>query len=374
MYKKGLEGIEAAESRISYIDGLHKGGGILLYSGYNINDLIKKVSYEEVIYLLWNDNLPNKIQLNKLKKELKKERKLPIQIIKFMRTLPKNSNSMAVLRTCVSLLSFYDKEAEINNEKTNRKKAIRLVSRIPTIIAMWERIKKGKSIIQPNNKLDHASNFLYMLFGKKPDFASSYVFDKWLILHADHTLNASTFSSRVTSATLSDMYSAVTSAIGTLKGPLHGGANQKVMRMLLEIKSENNVDKYISNLMRKHERIMGIGHRVYKTGDPRAKILKELGIKYALKHKGLKWIIISEKIEKISFDKIGLHPNVDFYSASVLYNMGFPIESFTQLFAAGRIAGWTAHCLEQHKDNRLIRPKEIYIGKKNRKFVPLEKR
>jgi len=368
MLKRGLEGIEAAESKISFIDGKHKGGGILLYSGYNINNIIKKKSFEEIVYLLWNNVFPNKSQLNKLKSELKKERKLPLQIIKLMKGLPRNSNSMSVLRTCVSMLGLYDKDTENYTEKSNRRKATRLIARIPSIIANWERIRKGKPPINPNNNLDHAANFLYMLFGKKPDKASVYVFDKWLILHADHTLNASTFSARVTTSTMSDMYSAVDSAIGTLKGPLHGGANQRVMKMLLEIKEEKNVEKYINNLMKKHERIMGIGHRVYKTGDPRAGILKELGIKYALKFTGMKWLVISEKIEKMSFEKIKMHPNVDFYSASVLYNMGFSIESFPPLFAAGRIAGWTAHILEQYKNNRLIRPKVVYTGLKNRKL------
>jgi len=374
MYIKGLEGVEAAESKVSFIDGKHKGGGILLYAGYNINDIIKKTSFEEIVYLLWNNNLPDKNQLNKIKKDLKKERKVDNNVIKFMKSLPKNSNSMGVLRTCVSMLAFYDKESENNSIQANRRKAIKLVAKIPTIIAAWERIKKGKQVINPNNNLDHAANFLYMLFGKKPDEASSYVFDKWMILHGDHTLNASTFSSRVTSSTLSDIYSAITSAIGTLKGPLHGGANQKVMKMLLEIKEEKNVKKYIDGLIKRHERIMGIGHRVYKTGDPRAKILKELGIKLGMRTGGLKWLIISEQIEKISLEKIKMYPNVDFYSASVLYNLGFPVESFPPLFAAGRIAGWTAHVLEQYQDNRLIRPKVIYSGQKNRKFVEIDKR
>lgn len=375
MYVKGLEGVEAAESKISFIDGKREGGGLLLYAGYEINSIIKKTSFEEVVYLLWNNELPKKNQLNKLKGELKKERKVPNQVINIMKNLPKNSNSMAVLRTCVSLLSFYDKDTEDYSEKANERKALRLVAKIPTLIAAWERIKKGKKPLNPNNKLDHAANFLYMLFGKKPSQEEAYVFDKWLVLHADHTLNASTFSARVTIATLSDMYSAITSAIGTLKGPLHGGANQKVMEMLLEIKEGKNVESYINGLLSRHERIMGIGHRVYKTGDPRADILKELGIKLALKKRaGMKWISMSEKIEKISFDKIKMKPNVDFYSASVLYNLGFPIDSFPPLFAAGRIAGWTAHALEQYKNNRLIRPEIVYIGEKRRRYVEIDKR
>ena len=370
--KRGLEGVEAAESKISFIDGKRKSGGQLLYAGYDINSIIKKTHFEEIIYLLWHNELPNKKQLSKIMSDLKKERRIPNQIVKFMKTLPRNSNSMNVLRTCVSMLSFYDKED--NSEKANQLKAIKLVAKIPTIIATWDRIKKGKKIIQPNNNLYHSENFLYMMNGKKADKIDSFVFDKWLTLHADHTLNASTFSARVTSSTLSDMYSAVTSAIGTLKGPLHGGANQRVMKMLLEIKNENNVERYINNLIKRHERIMGIGHRVYKTGDPRATILKELGNRYGIMKHGIKWMVISEKIEKISYEKIKMHPNVDFYSAAVLYNLGFQIESFPPLFAAGRIAGWTAHVLEQYKDNRLIRPKVIYTGKKNRKFIPLEKR
>ncbi len=372
--KKGLKNIVALESNISSVDGKK---GILTYNGYNIKDLAKHSNFEEVIYLLWHKKLPTKTEFEKLDKKLKQNRKLSISILKLIKSFPKQATPMEVLRTVVSALSLYDPETNDNSKKANLNKAIKLTAKLPSIISAFERIKNNKKPISPKNELSHAGNFLYMLTGKKPDKFSEKIFDMCLILHADHSLNASTFSARITTSTLSDMYSAVTSAIGTLKGSLHGGANEKVMRMLFEIKDISNVENYIKEKLSKKEKIFGFGHRVYKVKDPRADILEKHLPELAKIISEPKWYEISKKIEKTVEKELkgkSIHANVDFYSATTYYSLGIPPELFTPIFALSRITGWTAHILEQYDDNTLIRPLSKYIGPKNLKYIPIEKR
>jgi len=366
--KKGLKGVVISESEICSIDGKK---GILVYRGYNIHDFAEKASYEETAYLLLFKRWPNKKELNKFKTQLAKERDLPQAVWVTLKTISKKGTPMAALRTIVSELSAFDARADDNSEKENIRKSISLIAKFPTIVANYYRIKHGKSIIKPKKSLGHATNFLYMLNGKAPDKLSERIFDTCLVLHAEHGFNASTFSARVTIATLSDFYSAITSAIGTLKGPLHGGANTAVMKILKEVKSVNHVERYIKGKLKRHELIMGFGHRVYRTMDPRAVILKEFSHKLGKRIGNTKWIDISEMIFEVVQREKGLWPNVDFFSASTYHYLGIPLEIYTPIFAISRIAGWSAHVLEQLGDNKLIRPLANYTGKKNLKFKPL---
>lgn len=367
--KKGLKGVVVADSEICKVDGEK---GILYYRGYNINDFAGKASYEEVVYLLLFKKWPNKRELGRLKTQLAKERDLPGAVWKTLQTLSKKGTPMGALRTIVSELSAFDKKADDNNEKENIRKAVSLIAKFPTIVGNYYRIKHGKSIVKPNKNLSHAGNFLYMLNGKKPDSLSEQVFDLCLVLHAEHGFNASTFSGRVTISTLSDFYSAITSAIGTLKGPLHGGANTAVMQMLKEIKNVKHVEQYTKGKLRRHELIMGFGHRVYRVLDPRAAILRETSHK--LGEHDSRWIDISEAVYEVVHNEKGLWPNVDFFSASTYHYLGIPVEIYTPIFAISRVSGWSAHILEQLADNKLIRPLSRYTGKLNLRFTPLEKR
>lgn len=367
----GLEGVVAAASAICFIDGKE---GRLLYRGYDIADLAEKATFEEVCYLLWYGDLPTASQLRALREKLNASRTLPREIVQLLRLFPKDVAPMDVLRTAVSALGVIDPQASENSPEANLNKAIRLTAQIPTIVAAFDRIRRGEEPVPPREDLAHAANFLYMLKGQEPDPLSARVFDVALILHADHELNASTFSGRVTASTLSDMHSAVTSAIGTLKGPLHGGANEQVMKMLVEIGTPERAAAHVQEMLAQKRRIPGFGHRVYRTEDPRARFLRRLSRDLGEQVGELKWWEITRKVEEVVFQEKGLYPNVDLYSASTYHYMGIPTDLFTPIFALSRISGWTAHILEQYADNRLIRPLSEYVGPMRREFVPLEQR
>ncbi|RJP19373.1 MAG: citrate synthase [Candidatus Abyssobacteria bacterium SURF_5] len=368
---KGLEGVVVADSQICYIDGNR---GILAYRGYPINELADGASFEEIVYLLWYGKLPNRDELEAFQKQLAAERDLPQPIIDFITAAPVDAHPMDILRTAVSALALHDPETEDASREANLRKAARLVAKTPTIIAAFNRVRNGLPIVSPLKDKSLAENFLYMLAGQEMMQVLNRVLDVCLVLHADHDLNASTFAARVTVSTLADIYSGATSAIGTLKGPLHGGANMRVMQMLLEIGSLEKVDEYIQTLLEKKGRVMGIGHRVYKTMDPRAKILKAYS-KWMSEHGcGPLWYSMLTRIEDIMRHEKGMDPNVDFYSASVYYCMGIPLDLYTAIFAMSRMAGWTAHILEQQADNRLIRPISNYKGRMNEKLIPLQNR
>lgn len=367
----GLEGVVAATSAICFIDGKE---GRLLYRGYDIADLAEKATFEEVCYLLWHGDLPTASQLRDLREKLSSARALPERILNLLHLFPKDAAPMDVLRTAVSALGVIDPQASQNSPEANLNKSIRLTAQIPSIVATFDRIRRGMEPVPPREDLAHAANFLYMLKGEEPDPLSARVFDVALILHADHELNASTFSGRVTASTLSDLHSAVTSAIGTLKGPLHGGANEQVMKMLVEIGTPERAAAYVKEMLAQKRRIPGFGHRVYRTEDPRARFLRRLSKDLGEQVGELTWWEITRKVEEVAFQEKGLYPNVDLYSASTYYYMGIPTDLFTPIFAISRISGWTAHILEQYADNRLIRPVAEYVGRTRREFVPLEQR
>ena len=368
--KKGLEDVVVSESSVCFIDGEK---GKLLYRGYNINDLAK-CSYEEVSYLLIYEKLPTKKELANYNKTLVKKRRLSSRVIRLMHDYCPNTTGMEALRTTVSALVCHDPDVRKVSIADHRKNGIDLIAKFPTIVAAYERIRNGKKPIEPDPKLGHAANFLYMLSGKKPDAVSIKAMDTDFILHAEHGFNASTFSVRVTISTLSDMHSAITSGIGTLKGPLHGGAAQEAWALMKNIKNPNNAEKYIKKSLEKHEKIMGFGHRVYKVYDPRARILKKMAFDLSKSKKNLRWYNISDNVEKTMIKEKNINPNVDFYSSIVYHNLGIPIDLDTPIFAIARISGWIAHALEQYSDNKLIRPKEQYIGSMDSEFVPMEKR
>lgn len=369
---RGLEGVIALESELSSIDGQK---GELIYRGYNINDLAESASFEEVVYLLWNGSLPTQDELDTLRSELRSERALPAPVLDILRHAPDDAHPMAVLRTAVSSLALYDQEADTMEPAANRRKAARLLAQIPTVIASFDRLRKGHDPVSP---LDHglmAKNFLYMLNGEEPGDAAERVFDACLVLHADHGLNASTFTGRVIGSTLSDLYSAVSGAIGALKGPLHGGANREVMRMLLEIDQQGaDPAEYVQQKLEDGERVMGFGHRVYKTMDPRAAILKDMVHELSEEEGEMKWYEYSMAILETMQGEKGIDPNVDFFSASTYYQLGLDPDLFTPIFALSRTAGWAAHLIEQWADNRLIRPRAQYVGERDRTFVPIEER
>jgi citrate synthase len=369
---KGLEGIAVAQTRIGDVRG---DIGQLIYSGYDINELAGKVCFEEVVYLLWEGRLPNRKELEQLQSELIASRPLPKAVVDLLRLVPKDAAPMHVLRTTVSMLGTLDPEADLNTPQVNRRKAIQLVAQFPAMVAKFHRIRQGLPIVPPSAKLkSSAANFLYMLTGEEPNEEAAATMDMAFVLHAEHAFNASTFAARVTIATLSDMYSAITSAIGTLKGPLHGGANEGVIKMLLEIGDESRVDAYIRAKLANKERIMGIGHRVYKTLDPRAPHLKRLAEQLSAKVGDPKWLRMSDRIATIMKQEKNLNANVDFYSATVYYSLGIPTDLFTPIFAIARMAGWTAHVLEQLADNRLIRPLSEYTGPEGLQVVPIDER
>ncbi len=370
---KGLEGIVANSTRLSDVQGEK---GQLIYAGYDINELAGKVSFEETVHLLWHGHLPNRKELADLEHNLRSRRQLPQGVINFIATAPKKSNPMDVIRTAVSMLGLYDTELEedINVDK-NRIRALHITAKIGVIAAYFHRARQGKPLPPVREDLGEAAHFLYLLNGDEPKPEAVNTLDVAFVLHADHGMNASTFAARVTIATLTDMYSAITSAIGTLKGPLHGGANEGVIHMLEEIGSEDKVEAYVEDQLAQKKKIMGIGHRVYKVLDPRAPHLREMAIRLTNELGDAKWIRMSEKIAALMKEKKGLNANVDFYSATVYYSLGIPTDMFTPVFAIARTAGWTGHVLEQLADNRLYRPLSEYIGPEvGKKVVPIDER
>ncbi|HEY1271572.1 MAG TPA: citrate synthase [Terriglobales bacterium] len=357
---KGLEGVVATTSSICYIDGDR---GILAYRGIDIHELADNSTFEETCYLLWFGKLPSRSELRELQDRLAEERKLDASIVHRLHLAPKHALPMDVLRTLVSALSFYDPEYQKNDHDANVHKAIRLTSQIAMIVAAYDRIRKGKPVVEPDRSLSHAANFLLMLNGAVPSKTAERALDIALILHADHELNASTFAARVTAATLSDMHSAITSAIGALKGPLHGGANEAVFRILESISSSGaDPVEYVKGMLAQKKKVPGFGHRVYHTEDPRATHLRSMSRDLGNSSGETKWFDISRKIEEfVNADK-KLNANVDFYSASTYHTLGIDVDLFTPVFAVSRISGWTAHVIEQLDDNRLIRPRADYMG------------
>ena len=367
----GLRGVVAAQSSIGDVNGEK---GILIYQGYDIHDLAENSTFEEVIYLLWNGRLPQARELEDLIQQFQANYAVPDQILEMMQTFPKDANPMDVLRTSVSALGFYDTEGHATDRETAVRTATMLTAQIGTLVAAWERIRTDQTIIAPDDSLSIAENFLYMFKGEKPEAEEARMFDIALILHADHELNASTFTTRVIAGTLADIYGAVTGGVAALAGPLHGGANTNVMKMLKEIGSEDKVDEWLDKALEEKRKIMGIGHAVYKTEDPRATWLRKFSKQLGEKRGEMKWFNMSQKIEKAMLEKKGMYPNVDFYSASAYYMMDIPLDQYTPIFAVSRISGWTGHILEQYENNKLIRPRAEYIGKRDQKYTPIEER
>ena len=370
---KGMEGIVATNSSICYIDGDR---GVLAYRGIDIHELADHSNFEETCYLLWFGRLPNRGELEDLRGRLQQERHLDPAILQLLRDAPPTALPMDVLRTAVSALSFYDADNKKNDHEANVRKAIRLTSQIAMIVAAYDRLRKGKPIVEADRSMSHAANFLLQLNGSKPSATAERALDIALILHADHELNASTFAARVTAATLSDMHSAITSAIGALKGPLHGGANEAVFRILQTIDREKaDPIEYVRNMLAQKQKVPGFGHRVYHTEDPRATHLRAMSRDLGQSSGQLQWYDMSEKIEQfIKADK-KLNANVDFYSASTYHTLGIDEDLFTPIFAVSRISGWAAHVIEQLDDNRLIRPRAEYLGPHYPShYVAIEKR
>ena len=374
---KGLQNIVVGQTKLSEVNGTE---GKLIYAGYKIEDLAEHATFEEVIYLLWHGRLPTASQLEELRKALNAEMHVSPEIIDLLGKLPKKATPMSVLRTVVSALSLWDPEADNNSPEENRRKALLLTAKTPTIVAAWERVRTGKKPLDPRSDLSLAANFLYMLKGTDPQKHEVAVMDAYLVLLSEHGMNASTFSARVTTSTLSDMYSAITTAIGTLKGAAHGGANEEAMRMFFEIGSADNVEKWFNdNVKHGDKRVMDMGHRVYKALDPRAAVLNNKAKVMAEQTNNLKWYDLAAKLEKTAraddeFIKKNLYANVDYYSAIALYTIGIPMDQFTPLFAIARVPGWCAHIIEQWAENRLIRPSVEYIGPRGLEWVPIEKR
>jgi len=370
--EKGLEGVVIAKSSITFIDGQQ---GILRYRGIDINELAAKSNFEEVTYLLWNGSLPNKAQFSEFKRQLAARRPLPLQVLKLLRGIPKGAIPMEVARTAVSYMATFPRKKGETFDQFNRRESLQLTSTLPTIVASYERIRKGKTPIRPDPRLGHAANFLYGLSGRKPDEVSRAAFDTLSILYADHEMNASTFAAVVAISTLADLGGAVTSAIATLAGPLHGGSNQRVMEMLEEIGTVEKVEGYVDSELAAGRRIMGFGHRIYRTYDPRARILKNIAEKLAEERGGSrKWLDIAEEVERIVMDKRKLWPNIEFYAAVVLNALGVPKDLMPAVFACNRISGWIAHIYEQYADNRLIRPLTEYVGPAQVPYVPIDQR
>jgi citrate synthase len=376
MSSRGLEGVVVAETELSHVYGEE---GRLVYRGYEIEDLAKNATFEEVCHLLWFGELPNRAQLEELQGRLRDEQPVHPKVIDLLRLAPSNAHPMAVLRTAASALGLYDPDAENMSDEANLRKAIRLTAQMATLTAAIDRIRNGRDPVEPRRDLGYAANLLYMLRGEEPDELEARVLDVALTLHAEHGMNASTFAARVTAATLSDMHSAITSAIGTLKGPLHGGANERVMAMLLEIGEPDRAEEWVRDALARGERIMGFGHRVYKTLDPRAPILKGLAEQLVQRGGNVRWLEIAERIRAVMAEEMErrgkrIYPNVDFFSAPVYYTLGIPTDLFTNIFAVARTAGWTAHVMEQLRGNRLIRPASEYVGPLGKKVQPIEAR
>ncbi|MGE5325942.1 MAG: citrate synthase [Deltaproteobacteria bacterium] len=369
--KAGLQDVVIATSDICSIDGQL---GNLLYRGYNIHDLAEHSTFEEVVYLLWYGRLPRRAELDELSAQLAEHRALSPEIIDLLKRLPPAQHPMETLPTTVSALSLFDADAEDMTAEANRRKAMRLTAQMGTLVATFGRLRAGQEAIAPDPKLSHAANFLYTLSGKRPSESDAHWFDVALILHADHSFNASTFAARVTASTLSDMHSAVTSAIGALKGPLHGGANEQVMKMLLEIGELAKAEDYVHSLLAQHKKVMGFGHRVYRTEDPRATVLRRMSEELGRNAGKTQWFEMSKRIEDLMIREKKINANVDFYSASAYYVLGIPVDLYPLVFAVSRISGWTAHVLEQYAANKLIRPLAEYTGPRDLKYVPIEQR
>ncbi len=371
----GLRGVAAASSSISDVNGEK---GELIYQGYNIHDLATKSTFEEVVFLLWNGRLPKRAELDELKKNLAASYKLPGQIIELIKGMyarvSANAEPMDSLRTIVSAMAMFDEESRDLSREASIRVATRLTARFPTIVAAMERARNDLDTIPPKPELNIATNFLYMLKGEMPDEHDARVFDACLILHADHEFNASTFAARVVAGTLADMYAAVTGAIAALSGPLHGGANTNVMKMLLEIGEIENTESYLRQALAEKRKIMGFGHPVYRTEDPRATHLRRFSKEMGERAGETRWYEISRRLEELMLREKGLHPNVDFYSASTYYVMGIPLDLYTPIFAVSRISGWTGHILEQYADNKLIRPRAEYIGPRDVHYAPIDER
>jgi citrate synthase len=369
---KGLEGIVANSTSLSDVLGQE---GVLIYAGYDINEIAGNASFEETIHLLWHGELPNRAQLDTLSKKLRAARELPQPVVDFLRNAPKNAGPMDVIRTAVSMLGLYDANPKDESPEANYNRSVSITAKMGVITAYFHRARKGLDLPPVRTDLGEAAHFLYLINGTEPSAEAARTLDVAYVLHADHGMNASTFSARVTIATLSDMYSAITSAIGTLKGPLHGGANEGVIHMLQEIGSEDKVDAWVETQLEQKKKIMGIGHRVYKVLDPRAPHLREMAIILSNQLGEPKWIRMSERIASIMKERKGLNANVDFYSATVYYSMGIPTDLFTPIFAIARAAGWTGHVMEQLADNRLYRPLSEYTGPAvGKKFQPIDGR
>lgn len=370
-FVKGLEGVVASQTALSQVDGE---ASKLFYRGIPIGELAQNSSYEESVFLLWNGRLPLAVELKEFQKRFSQDREIPQEIINLIQFFPKEAHPVAVLRTLASMLSFYDPSSEKTDVESTKLHAYRLTAALPTLIAAFHRIREGKAPLAPDKNLSHAANFLYMMHGKAPEKEMERALDAYLILLADHSLNASTFSARVTASTQADTYSAVTSAIGTLKGELHGSANQRAMEMILDIGEPSKAEAYVRNLLAQKKKVMGFGHRIYKHEDPRATVFRGIAQKLCERVGEFKWMEISNKVEKVMWEDKKIPCNVDFFSASVLYILGFPVDFFTTVFAASRTAGWTAHVIEQRQDNRLIRPLAEYIGPRNQHYIPMDKR
>lgn len=371
---KGLEGVVAAETELSFIDGEK---GVLEYVGIDIDSLARHSTFEETVFLLWNKRLPKKSELDAFNKDLREHYDLPAEIMTLLRQMPKQAQPMHMLRTMVSAMGMVDKDPNTIDLNVYRRKATALLAQTPTIIAAFDRLRRGLEPIAPDKSLSFAANFLYMLNGEKPTQTMERAFDACMILHADHGLNASTFTSLVITSTLSDFYSSMTGAIGALRGPLHGGANEGVMIMLREIGSIEKVEPFMKDALANKKKIMGFGHRVYKAYDPRAKYLKTLAEQLAKDTGNTDLYAMSKKIEDVMHDAVaakGIYPNVDFYSATTYHSIGLKLDLFTPMFAMSRISGWAAHNLEQLSDNRLIRPKAAYVGPHGVKYIPLNER
>ena len=369
---KGLEGIVAAATQLSDVQGTV---GKLAYRGFDINDLADHSTFEETVDLLWYGTLPTHELLEKLTRKFVAARPLPHEVIEGMDLFPKHTTTMEVLRTVVSILGLHDPDGASNSVSANVRKSIRLTAQMPTITAAWYNISQGRKPILPRADLSHAANFLYMLTGKEPTAEAAHILDVALILHMDHGLNASTFVARAIASTESDMYSAISGALGALKGPLHGGANEAVMKMLLKLGDASKVEPFIKEELAAHRKIFGFGHRIYRTTDPRAEQLRRIALMLADHTGNRKWVDLSEKLREVMHrERPEIYVNVDFYSASVYYTLGIPIDLFTPIFAISRVAGWTAHVMEQLMDNRIMRPDSVYVGPKDQKYVPINQR
>jgi len=367
---RGLRDVAAAETKISFVDPL----GALYYFGYNIDALVEHVCYEEVVYLLLYGRLPTKSELEELRLQLISEMNLPEAVIESIKSFPSTSHPMEVLRTAVSHLSMYDPDLDSASEEANRRRAVRLVAKVPVIVATLYRSRTNQPLVAPNEEFGFSENFLYLLRGKPADSEEKAAIDRFMTLHADHGFNASTFAARVTASTNSDMYSAVTSAVGALKGPLHGGASEKVMYMLDDINTEEEVEDYIQGMLDDQKKIMGFGHRIYRAEDPRTKHLREIAENLCRRANVRNLYKLCIKIETVVHEKKKIFPNVDFYAAVTLNALGVPFQFFTPFFASSRISGWTAHVIEQYKDAILLRPSSKYVGEYGKPFVSIEKR